>query len=112
MSTQKETVDFILDTLQTTPPRFSVRAMFGEYALYADGKTVALVCDDQLYVKIRTESAALEDICEKDQPYPGARLHYVVEEHMLATLENLPSILFDIAAHLPERKPKPKKKTH
>ena len=26
--------------------------MFGEYALYCDGKVVALVCDDALYVKI------------------------------------------------------------
>ena len=35
------------------------RAMFGEYALYADGKVVALVCDDLLYVKILPASAAL-----------------------------------------------------
>ncbi len=28
------------------------RKMFGEYALYVDGKVVALVCDDHLFVKL------------------------------------------------------------
>ena len=27
------------------------RKMFGEFALYCDGKVVALVCDNQLFVK-------------------------------------------------------------
>ena len=79
MSTQKETVEFILEKLGE-PDRFAVRAMFGEYALYADGNVVALVCDDQLYVKILPSSEALADVCEQDSPYPGAKLHYVVEE--------------------------------
>jgi TfoX/Sxy family transcriptional regulator of competence genes len=29
----------------------SYRYMFGEYAIYCDGKVVALVCDNQLFVK-------------------------------------------------------------
>ncbi len=41
MATQKETVEFLLAKLRQ-PQRFSARAMFGEYALYADGKVVAL----------------------------------------------------------------------
>ena len=42
MSTQKETIAFILQILGSE--HFTARAMFGEYALYADGKVVALVC--------------------------------------------------------------------
>jgi len=38
MATQKETVEFLLAKLRQ-PKRFSARAMFGEYALYADGKS-------------------------------------------------------------------------
>jgi TfoX/Sxy family transcriptional regulator of competence genes len=45
MSTQKETIEYILEKLGDYK-RFSARAMFGEYALYADGKVVALVYDD------------------------------------------------------------------
>ncbi len=103
MSTQKETIDFILERLKHSN-RFSVRAMFGEYALYADGITVALVCDDQLYVKILPESKELENICEKDTPYPGAKDHYVVEENQIGELENLPDILFDISMSLSAKK--------
>lgn len=103
MSTQKETVEFILQKLGT-PKRFSVRAMFGEYALYADSKVVALVCDDQLYIKILPASRELENLCEKDAPYPGAKPHYVLEEGMLSELKELPEVLFAIAKSLPAKK--------
>jgi DNA transformation protein len=105
MSTQKETVEFILEKLGE-PKHFSVRAMFGEYALYADGKVVGLVCNDQLYVKILPASAELEDICEKDEAYPGSKKFYVVEEAQLSQLPNLSGILLDIAKSLPEKKSK------
>ena len=103
MSTRKETIDFILKKLGD-PKRFSVRAMFGEYALYADGKVVALVCDDLLYVKIFPASDELENICEKGEPYPGAKLWYIVEEGQMSTIGNLTSILFAIAEAVPAKK--------
>src|SRR5471030_2163658 len=108
MSTQKETVEFILKKLGEQG-RFAVRAMFGEYALYADGKVVGLVCNDQLYVKIMPESAELEDICEKDEAYPGSKKFYVVEEVELSKLKNLPDILLSVAKALPLPKKKKKK---
>ena len=103
MATQKETVEFLLAKLRQ-PKRFSARAMFGEYALYADGTVVALICDDLLYVKILPASQALQPLCEKGEPYPGARPHYIVEEGQLSTLPPLPKILCAIAESLPERK--------
>ncbi len=89
----------------------TARAMFGEYALYADRKVVGLVCDDQLYVKIVPASAALEPLCEKAPPYPGARDHYLVEEDQLTQLTALPGILLAVAASLPEPKKRVKKRT-
>lgn len=103
MSTSRETIGFILKKLKNTP-RFTVRAMFGEYALYADQKVVALVCDDLLYVKICPASEILENKCEKDSPYPGAKLHYVVSEENLDDLPDLPAILLAIAKSLPAKK--------
>lgn len=108
MSTQKETVEFILEKLGELD-RFTVRAMFGEYALYADGKVVGLICNDQLYVKILPQSAELEGICEKDEAYPGSKPFYVVEEVQLSQIKNLSEILLDIAKALPEKKVKKKK---
>lgn len=109
MATQKDTIEFILSKLRDHT-RFTTRAMFGEYALYADGKVVALVCDNLLYVKIVPASKALEQLCEKGEPYPGAKPHYLVEEGQLSTIEELPAILGAIAAAVPEKKPKPKRK--
>jgi TfoX/Sxy family transcriptional regulator of competence genes len=107
MSTQKETIEFILEKLGSSK-RFSARAMFGEYALYADGKVVALVCDDQLYVKILPASNPLEGMCEKDSPYPGAKPHYIIEEDKISQMEDLPKILLNIAKDLPIPKKKAK----
>ena len=37
----------------------SYRKMFGEYALYLDGRVVALVCDNMLFVKPTAAGRAL-----------------------------------------------------
>jgi hypothetical protein len=103
MATRKQTVDFILAKLRDDT-RFTTRAMFGEYALYADGKVAALICDDRLYVKILPASGELEQLCEKGEPYPGARPHYLVEEGQLSTILNLPAILVAITASLPAKR--------
>ena len=107
MATQKETIAFLLEKLRD-PKYFSARAMFGEYALYAGGKVVALVCDDLLYVKIVPASQELELLCEKGEPYPGAKPHYIIEEVQLSTIPTLPRILSAIAESLPAKK-KPSK---
>ena len=107
MSTQPETVEFILEKLKDSK-RFSARAMFGEYALYADKKVVALICDDLLYVKIVPASAALADICETGAPYPGAKAHYILEEVQLSKLHELTQILGKIALELTAKKKKPR----
>jgi TfoX/Sxy family transcriptional regulator of competence genes len=109
MATQKDTVGFILQKLRH-PGRFTARAMFGEYALYADGKVVALICDDRLYVKILPASQELESLCESGEPYPGAKPHYLVEEGQLG--DHLPAILFAIAEALPAKKAKRQKPKH
>jgi len=109
VATQKETIEFILGKLRDRT-RFTARQMFGEYALYADGKVVALVCDDLLYVKILPASRVLERLCEKGEPYPGAKPHYLVEEGQLSTLENLPAILGDIAVSLPGKQTRARRK--
>jgi TfoX/Sxy family transcriptional regulator of competence genes len=105
MATQKETIEFILGKLRDRG-RFSARAMFGEYALYADGRVVALVCDDLLYVKILPASHELERQCEKGEPYPGAKPHYIVDEGQLSTIERLPAILCAVADSISGQKPK------
>lgn len=109
MSTQSATIEFILGKLRDRG-RFSARAMFGEYALYADGKVVALVCDNRLHVKRLPASQELERQCEQGEPYPGAKPHYLVEEGQLSTIENLPAILGAIADSMPEKRKQTRRK--
>ncbi|WP_368491963.1 TfoX/Sxy family protein [Sandarakinorhabdus limnophila] len=51
MSSDPRTIAFIVDQAGGAASEVTARAMFGEYGLYLEGKLVALVCDDQLFVK-------------------------------------------------------------
>ncbi|MBL8010172.1 MAG: TfoX/Sxy family protein [Flavobacteriales bacterium] len=109
MSTRKDTATFILHHLGH-PERFTVRAMFGEFALYAEGKPVAFICDDQLFVKIMPESAALEGRCERAPAYPGSKDHFLVPEDLITGDGRLPGLLLRMAEVLPLPKARRTKK--
>lgn len=74
MSTQAATIAHLLDTLSAAGD-LSARRMFGEYALYLDGRVVALVCDDRLFVKPTPGALAALPGAEHAPPYPGAKDH-------------------------------------
>lgn len=110
MATRKETAAFILGQLGH-PDRFSTKGMFGEFALYADGKPVAFICDDQLFVKILPESAVLEGRCERAPAYPGSKDYYLVPEEMITGDRRLPELLLRVAEVVPMPKmKKPRRK--
>lgn len=109
MATRKETADFILGELGR-PDRFSLKPMFGEYALYADGKVVGFIADDQLLLKIMPESAALETLCEKTEVFPGSKDYYLVPEDMITGFHKLPRLLLRMAEVLPFPKKRSSKK--
>ncbi len=96
MSNSKDTVDYFLKRLGNST-KISTRTEYGECKLYIDGKEVALITDDLLYVPVSSESAALENKCETDIPYLGAKNHYVINEDQIASIPNLSKILFAIA---------------
>lgn len=109
MATRKDTAAYILTRLGH-PDRFTVYPMFGEFALYADGKVVGLICDDQLFLKIMAESAALAKSCELAAPFPGAKDYYLVPENVIAKDRSLPEVLLRMATKLPyPKKKKPKR---
>lgn len=105
MATRKDTAVFVLEHLGH-PERFTVRPMFGEFALYADGKPVAFICDDQLFVKIMPESASLEGRCERVPAYPGSKPYYLVPEELITGDRSLPGLLLRIGDALPLPKAK------
>ncbi len=79
MSTKPSTVEFILDQLKTLQD-VTTRKMFGEYALYCDGKVVGLVCDDTLFIKITDEGKKFVGTYYKEgHAYKGAKPSMVID---------------------------------
>jgi TfoX/Sxy family transcriptional regulator of competence genes len=83
----------------------SYRKMFGEYALYLGGKVVGLVCDNQLFVKPTAAGRRLLGEPAEGAPYPGAKPHFVLGEH-IDDGELLSAVFRATEAELPEPKPK------
>lgn len=108
MATKKSTMDYLLEQLAQAGG-ISARKMFGEYALYCDGKVVALVCDDELYVKpTKAGKSFLEQICEAP-PYPGAKPYFHISGEQWEDADWLTELIQLSAAELPLPKPKKKK---
>ncbi len=81
MASDQALVDYIADQLRGAG-RITTRKMFGEYAVYCDGKVVGLVCDNQLFVKPTEPGLAFAGSVERGPPYPGARPHLMVTERI------------------------------
>jgi TfoX/Sxy family transcriptional regulator of competence genes len=56
------------------------RKMFGEYVIYCEGKVVALVCDNRLFVKPTSGGREVAGQVAEAPPYPGAKNYLVVGE--------------------------------
>lgn len=111
MATSERTIDFLLDQLSAVPG-VRARKMFGEYALYCGEKVVALVCDDQLFVKLTAPGKALvgkryaEGIA-----YPGAKASILVGADDIEDHDRLADLIRVTEAALPAPKPKAKTKS-
>jgi TfoX/Sxy family transcriptional regulator of competence genes len=80
--------------------------MFGEYALYCDGKTVAFITDDTLYIKPSNADPALFERTEPGHAYPGSKLYHGVPGDALEDREWLTQAIQATADALPVPKPK------
>ena len=83
----------------------SFRKMFGEYAVYADGKVVALVCDNQLFVKPTAAGKAVLGKVVEAPPYPGAKPCFLISGQ-LDDGELMAKLVLSTARELPVPKPK------
>ncbi|MGH9676149.1 MAG: TfoX/Sxy family protein, partial [Candidatus Acidiferrum sp.] len=72
MASRQSTVDFILEQIATAGT-VSAKKMFGDYGLFCDGKMVALVCDNQLFVKTTSAGRTLIGAITEGCPYPGSK---------------------------------------
>ena len=101
MASRPETVAPVLDAI----PGATARKMFGEYAVYLDGRVVALICDDRLYLKDLPAARALLAGAETGAPYPGAKPHLIADD-WLDDPDTLAAAAHALAAVLPPPKPR------
>jgi TfoX/Sxy family transcriptional regulator of competence genes len=106
MATQQSTVDLILEQIAAAGA-VSAKKMFGEYGIYCDGRMVALVCDNELFIKKTEAGKALVGDIEEKSPYPGAKPCFLISGERWEEREWLSKLISVSAAELPV----PKKKT-
>ena len=88
----------------------SHRKMFGEYALYMGRKVVALVCDNQLFLKPTAAARALIDHPTEAPPFPGAK-PYLLIDSALDDRDLLAELFRATEREVPEPKPTKTTKT-
>jgi TfoX/Sxy family transcriptional regulator of competence genes len=108
MASDLEFVEFAVDQLKGAGD-ITYRKMFGEYALYCKGKVVALICDNQFFIK-PTEAgrAFIGDVVEAP-PYPGAKPSFLIGEQ-IEDKDWISNLVLLTEKELPQPKPKKKRK--
>ena len=98
MTSNFEFVEYVCEQLARAA-EISYRKMFGSYGLYLDGKFIALICYDQLYLKPTAIGKKLLGDPIAEPPFPGAKGWYLIEDFenvdfltdlAVATWEELP----------------------
>ena len=107
MASQQSIADYIVEQLAGTG--VTARKMFGEFGLFHEGKMVALICDDQLYVKPTGAGRAFLGDCPEGQPYPRAKPHFQIPGERWEDSEWLTKLIELTAADLPPPKKKLRK---
>lgn len=107
MASREEFVKYVADQLGDAG-EITYRKMFGEYGMYLDGRIFALICDDQLFVKITGAGKKMRPDLEEKPPYEGAKNYLLVEE--IDDKETLSALVRATCEELPAPKPKKPKK--
>ena len=108
MATDQEFMEFLADQMSGAG-EISYRKMFGEYAVSCDGKVVALVCDNQLFVKPTAAGRAYIGEPTEAPAYPGAKNSFLIED-AFEDREWISELIRITAKDLPAPKPKKSKR--
>jgi TfoX/Sxy family transcriptional regulator of competence genes len=107
MASDQEFMDYVSEQLRGVP-RASYRKMFGEYAVYVGTKVVALVCDNQLFVKPTGAGLAVLGAPTYGPPYPGAKPFFLMQGE-LEDADFMARLIAATEAEVPVPKPKKEK---
>lgn len=103
MASKLEFVEHVCDQLRGAG-EISYKKMFGEYAVYMDGKFVAAVCDNQFFVKITEAGRAILPEPVEAPMYEGGSSAFLIDDD--ENRELLGKLLTATWSELPFSKPK------
>ena len=108
MASDKSFIEFIVDQIENVG-LITHKKMFGEYALYLNGKVVALICDNRLFIKPTEGGRVFIGNVVEAPAYPGAKPGFLIDDRIedREWISNLIRITYE---ELPEQKIKKKKK--
>ena len=104
MASDLDFVEYICDQIGDAG-KIAYRKMFGDYAIYCDGKVVALVCDNQMFIKPTVGGRSMVGKIEEAPPFPGAKPQFLIGDR-LDDREWLVNLVRTTCAELPLPKPK------
>jgi len=108
MASDQTFVDYVLEQIENAG-EITAKKMFGEYAVYSDGKIFGLICDNRLFIKPTQSGREFIGHVVEAPPYPGAKLSFLIEDK-LDDRRWLSELIRISLKELPEPKPKKKKK--
>lgn len=108
MASDKEFVEFVVEQVQGAGS-ITYLKMFGEYGIYCNGKIVALICDNKLFIKPTDTGRAFIGHVTEAPPYPGAKNSFLIEDK-IEDSDWLSELIKITEKELPIPKPKRKSK--
>ena len=107
MASNPDFVQYIADQCAKAGD-ITTRKMFGDYAIYCNGKIFGLISDNGFYVKPTEAGRRMLRSEEMRPPYEGAKPYFYIEE--VDDHEYLTALVKATCTELPEPKPKTKAK--
>ena len=80
MASDLSFVEYIVDQIENAG-EITFKKMFGEYGIWSDGKIVALICDNKLFIKPTDGGRAFIGDVVEAPPYPGAKNSFLIEDN-------------------------------
>ena len=109
MASDERTINYLVD--QLSGAAVSAKKMFGDYGLFSEGRIVALVCDDQLFIKPTQRGRSFAPDLAEGIPYPGAKPCLLVDEEHWDDADWLVELVLITVKELPMPKSKSKSKS-
>ncbi|RRD02916.1 TfoX/Sxy family protein [Prevotella sp. OH937_COT-195] len=106
MASDKDFVQYVADQCGGAGD-IVTHKMFGDYAIYCNGKIFGLICDDRFYLKPTDVGREMLGTVELHPPYNGAKDYFYIED--IDDREFVSSLVRETCIALPEPKMKKKK---